>query len=164
MIDMIRWCAVGLIMLSAILLGREYSAYADRRVSEQAGFIALLLHIEREIGSSLSYGIGLWRGFSDKSLEGCGFLPLLRDGCSPEDAFTKSSQKLALSGETKEKLLGFFSDFGKGYRDGEIKGIQRLRGELESDLNTLRPELEKNKRVINALLLGGAASAAIILI
>lgn len=164
MIDVIRWCAVGLIMLSAILLGREYSAYADRQVREREGFIALLLHIEREIGRSLSYGLGLWRGFSDPSLERCGFLPLLREGCSPEDAFFKCSPKLALSGEIKEKLQSFFSDFGKGYKDGEIKGIERLRGELESDLNALRPELEKNKRVINALLLGGAASAAIMLI
>ena len=164
MIDMIRWCAVGLIMLSAILLGREYSAYADRQVREQAGFIALLLHIERRIGHSLSYGSDLWRGFSDPDLEKCGFLPLLSEGFSPRDAFAKSSRKLALSGEIKEMLLVFFSDFGKGYKDGEIKGIERLREELESDLNAIRPELEKNKKVINALLLGGAASAAIMLI
>lgn len=164
MSDYLRWGGVAIIFLCAFLFGKEYSARADRGVLEYRGFTALLLHIEGEISRAMSFAEGLWKGFADERLEECGFLPLLKKGKTPSAAFEECKNKLVMPKEAKEKLSELFSAFGRNYRESELKRLTKVRGELEADLSAYAEEVEKNKKVINALLLGVAASAAIIMI
>ena len=85
----LRLGGAGLILLGAILVGREYSAYLNRRLSEYRGLLSLLSHAEGVIGRNLSYGKELWRGFEDAALEKCGLLPALREGRGLADAFAE---------------------------------------------------------------------------
>ena len=164
MIEYVRFGGGILIMLCALLFGKGYSNFADRRIAEYEGFLALISHIETEISRSLSYGKELWSGFSNAELERCGMLQHLREGKTPYDAFLLCEEALSLSDKTKVALKKFFSRFGYEYKDSELRRISEVKGDLVVELKSVREELEKNKRVVNALLVGGSLSVVILLI
>ena len=160
----IRYFAIAGILFTALWLGRGYSSFADKRLNEYSSFSALLLHMEGEISRSLGYGRSLFRSFSDEYLEKCGFLPLLREGKKLSDAFEECKIRLTLSKEIKDSLGSVFVSFGKGYMEEEVTRLKACRAELEDVIKRESELLEKNKKVVNALLFGVAASGAIILI
>lgn len=164
MSDFLRILGGALLLLCALLVGREYSAYAGRRIAEHQGFIALISHSEGMIGRFLSSGDELWRGFDNEALERVGFLPLIKDGKDADSAFSTVKGRLSLGDEAKKKVEEFFKDFGSGYKDQEIARISALRAELETSLKSETAELEKNSRVLNALLVGGALGLIILLV
>lgn len=160
----LKWAGAGVILLSALYVGREYSAYVRQRLQQHRAFVALLLHIEQMISQFLTPQDGLWRDFSNDALEKCGFLPLLREGKGLSQAFEKVKASLSLSERTKEMLSGFFADFGGGYLDGEMSRTAGFRAELESCLEKEGEELEKSLKITNALLVAGAVGIVILII
>ena len=159
----VKYLGIGAMAITALWIGRGYSAYADRRLGEMGGISALILHIESRLGRTLDYGAELYRGFDDEFLEKCGFLPLLREGRPLYDAFSEVRSSMLLPDEVADIVDGLFSSFGKGYKDQEIERLRRARDELDKKITTLREESDKNKRVVNALLFGITASGAILL-
>ena len=159
-----RWGGAALIMAGALFINNEYKQYINRRISEYRGFLSLISHAEGKISKYLSYGDGLWRDFSDDSLDMCGFIPLLRGGCTVYDAFEKSKKRLSLSKETKEFLSSSFKDLGRGYREGEISYLLDLKSRLTRGLEEEEMNAEKNKKVATALLFGGALAILILAI
>ena len=159
----VKYLGIGAMAITALWIGRGYSAYADRRLGEMGGISALILHMESRLGRTLDYGAELYRGFDDEFLEKCGFLPLLRDGRPLYDAFSEVRSSMLLPDEVADIVDGLFSSFGKGYKDQEIERLRRARAELDKKITALREELDKNKRVVNALLFGITASGAILL-
>lgn len=160
----LRLMGGGLILLLSMIVGSGYSAYKDRRITESEGFIALISHIEGMISRFLSHGSSLWQGFSNGELETCGFLPMLRNGASPAEAFSDSRSRLAISKKAKEKLSEYFGAFGRGYREDEVKKASACRSELEEMLRTERAELENNVKAVKAVLFGTALGVIILLI
>ena len=159
----VKYLGIGAMAITALWIGRGYSAYADRRLGEMGGISALILHMESRLGRTLDYGAELYRGFDDEFLEKCGFLPLLREGRPLYDAFSEVRSSMLLPDEVADIVDGLFSSFGKGYKDQEIERLRRARDELDKKITTLREESDKNKRVVNALLFGITASGAILL-
>ena len=159
----VKYLGIGAMAITALWIGRGYSAYADRRLGEMGGISALILHMESRLGRTLDYGAELYRGFDDEFLEKCGFLPLLREGRPLYDAFSEVRLSMLLPDEVADIVDGLFSSFGKGYKDQEIERLRRARAELDKKIATLREESDKNKRVVNALLFGITASCAILL-
>ena len=159
----VKYLGIGAMAITALWIGRGYSAYADRGLGEMGGISALFLHMESRLGRTLDYGAELYRGFEDEFLEKCGFLPLLREGRPLYDAFSEVRSSMLLPDEVADIVDGLFSSFGKGYKDQEIERLRRARAELDKKITTLREESDKNKRVINALLFGITASGAILL-
>ena len=159
----VKYIGIGAMAITALWVGRGYSAYADRRLGEMGGLSALLLHMESRLGRTLDYGGELYRGFDNDFLEKCGFLPLLREGRPLYDAFSEVRSSMLLPNEVADIVDGLFSSFGKGYKDQEIERLRRARAELDKKITTLREESDKNKRVVNALLFGITASGAILL-
>ena len=159
----VKYLGIGAMAITALWIGRGYSAYADRRLGEMGGISALILHMESRLGRTLDYGAELYRGFDDEFLEKCGFLPLLREGRPLYDAFSEVRSSMLLPDEVADIVDGLFSSFGNGYKDQEIERLRRARAELDKKITTLREESDKNKRVVNALLFGITASGAILL-
>lgn len=159
----VKYLGIGAMAITALWIGRGYSAYADRRLGEMGGMSRLILHIESRLGRTLDYGAELYRGFDDEFLEKCGFLPLLREGRSLYDAFSEAKTSMVLPDEVADIVENLFSSFGKGYKDQEIERLRMARAELDKKVTTLREESDKNKRVVNALLFGITASGAILL-
>ena len=156
-----KWGGIALVMISALLVSREYSRRLDRRISEYRGLVDLIAYAECEITKSLSHGSGLWQGFSDVALEKCGLLPLLRKGESLKSAFDKCKGKTALSTEASERISELFAPLGRGYRDAEIRLLGEIKDSLSKELDTESESAEKNKKIAKALLLGGALTIAI---
>lgn len=154
----------GLILLCALMVGREYSSYIARRIEQHGGFIALAGHAESKIGEFLSSGRELWLEFNNSALEEVGLLPLLKEGEGACSAYSKIEKRLALSDDTKKKLSTFFNEFGSGYRDRELSRASALKKELEISLIADKEELEKNAKVLNALLVGGGVGLIILLL
>ena len=159
----VKYLGIGAMAITALWIGRGYSAYADRRLGEMGGISALILHMESRLGRTLDYGAELYRGFDDEFLEKCGFLPLLREGRPLYDAFSEVRSSMILPNDVADLVEKFFSSFGKGYKDQELERLRRARAELDKKITTLREESDKNKRVVNALLFGITASCAILL-
>lgn len=158
----LRWCGAALLLLCALLCGREYSAYAGRRVSEGEGYIALLSHIEKMIDSYLAPLSEIFSGFECEALEKNCFLPAIRSGKSPREALTEIK---GLIPENMRTLLSDYLDgFGKGYKESELKRTREARAELEAMLDGERESLEKSVKVTRALLLGAAVGIAILII
>lgn len=159
----VKYLGIGAMAITALWIGRGYSTYADRRLGEMGGLSALLLHMESRLGRTLDYGGELYRGFDNDFLEKCGFLPLLREGKAPSDAFMEAKKSMVLPRKVEALAESLFSSFGKGYRDQEIERLRRARRELDEVITALAEDSEKNKRVVNALLFGITASGAILM-
>lgn len=151
-------------MLSALFVGREYSAYIKKRLSEYRGFTMLISHIEGMICRFLTPQDGLWQNFSHEALHKCGFLPALREGKGLSAAFDACRESLSLSEDIKDKISAFFADFGGDYMDGEISRASDFCAELEAGLKKEEAELEKSRKITNALLIAGAVGIAILII
>lgn len=159
----VKYIGIGAMAITALWVGRGYSTYADRRLGEMRGLSALFLHMESRLGRTLDYGGELYRGFDDEFLEKCGFLPLLREERPLYDAFSEVKSSMVLSREVENLAENLFTSFGKGYKDQEIERLRTTRAELDKEIATLSEDLEKNKRVVNALLFGITASGAILM-
>lgn len=160
----LRLGGAAIITLLAVFVGREYSAFADRRLSQLRGFLDLVSHFEREISKFLASGDGLWRGFCNDALTECGFLSALAERGSLSEAFRDCEDSLSLSGEQISMLGGFFGGFGGDYRDGELRRIAAFRAELEALIDRESDSLSKSVSVTKALLLGGGLAMAVMVI
>lgn len=160
----LRWGGAALVMIAALFASREYSAYAQRRISQYKGFVALISHAEGMIAKFLAKGEELWRGFTDNALEECGFISSLREGKSLSESFSSCEDRLCLPRGVREELRGFFSEFGKSYKDGQLSSLSLFRAKLETKLNEEEAGLEKSLKVTRALIIGGALSVVILII
>lgn len=149
-------------LLFALLCGREYSNYANRKIEECEGYLSLLLHIEKMIDSYLAPPSVIFAEFECEALEKNGFLPLVREGKSPCEALGEI--KSALPNDMHSELVGYFAGFGKGYRDSELSRTCKTCGELERMVENERAGLEKSVKVTRALLFGAAAGITILII
>ena len=153
-----------LILVAVLFAGREYSKFVSRRLDQLSGFYSLLEYVESSISKYLSFGRGLWVGFSCEALEGCGFLGLLREGRNPYEAFLQIKSKLSLSSDQCELLEEFFMGFGREYQDGEMKRVSEYRKKLGRILDDQAQSLTNNAKVLKALLLGAGMSLVILVI
>ncbi len=160
----LKWGGIGMLMIGALLVSREYEKYLDKRLGEYRGLVAMISHAESEIAKSLAHGEGLWRTFHDDALERCGLLTLLREGESLQTAFEKSKTKMSLTADAKEKISVLFSGLGKGYVESELKTINNIKESLTDRLKNEEESAEKNLKIARALLLGGALCAVIMII
>ncbi|MBP3402177.1 MAG: hypothetical protein J6K85_03855 [Clostridia bacterium] len=158
----LRWCGAALLLICALICGREYSAYIGRRVREGEGYLSLLSCIEKMIDSYLTPLSDIFSGFECEALEKSGFLPSVRSGRSASEAL---GEKSALIPENMRSLLSdYFDGFGKGYKNSELGRTREARVALEKMLDAEKENLEKSVRVTKALLLGGAVGIAILII
>ena len=148
----------------ALWVTRGYSSFIDRRLGQMRGILSLVKHMEEGISHTLGFGGDLYRDFSDKYLEDAGLLPLLREGVSPTEALSSDSVSLSLDSNWTDEVRSFFSDFGRGYLENEIRRLSDLRVRLSSEFETGSVLLEKNKKLASALIFGGWASIAILLV
>lgn len=162
--DILRLFGGGLILVGAIVAGREYSSYTARRLGQYQGFVALLSHIEGMISRFLAGGEELFRSFSHPFLEETELLRRLREGESPYDAFAATEDKLLIGERERESLSVFFKELGSGYRESEIERVSALRAELSAGYKEEKAALEKSRSVVNTLLMGGAMGIFILLI
>ena len=151
-------------MLCALLIGRGYTRYINKRISEGDGFIAFLNHAKEEIAMFLSPPARLCRGFFDESLDEIGFIDAIRSCGNLGDAFLQCAPRLSVGKEARDLLSECFRSFGQGYKEQEVARIERYSRGLEEILERERRDLPQNARMVSTLLLAGAAGIFIMLL
>lgn len=138
----LKYIGCALILISVLIISKEYKAYSSLRVERLSDYIDFLSHIERRIGGSLMPQHRLHEGFKSSLLEE-DFLPKLRDGGELYSAYSGTESKIA---ENAHKiLLPYFADFGKSSRDGEL---ERTRETVKSLISILEKEREASMKNI----------------
>ncbi len=161
---MFKLFGFALLALCALLFGRAYSSYCKRRTALLASFLSLITHLGDEISLFLSTPKSVFMAYKDEQLENCGFLPAVRAGESLKSAFEKCEKSLAVGEEAKVRLRVFFSEFGKSYKDGEVKRCEIFCNELSQMLKSEREEEPKRIKLSYTLLFALVLAIIILLI
>ena len=153
-----------LILLAAFFVSEEYRRRVKRRVAECRDFLAFLSHMRVQVGCFLKPTKQLGEGFHSESLSEAGFIDALAVSDSIGQAFSACESRLSLSRDEKETLSLFFSSFGEGYLDGQIKLIDAANAKMESLYASLASESVKNTRLVMAISVTAAIGLIIFVI
>ena len=80
------------------------------------------------------------------------------------EAYSKCESGLSLSSEERELLSGFFSSFGEGYLDEQVRLIDSLYPKMEGLYLKLCGERVKNTRLVSVISLTAALGFIIFVI
>lgn len=139
------------VLLASLLVSREYCRHMNKRISECREFLAFISHMRVQVGCFLRPVRELGIGFSSETLEEVGFIEALSESENIKEAYLKCEPKLSLSMEEKEALFGFFSSFGDGYLDEQVKLIDSAYPKIEKLYLKLSDERVKNTRLVSTV-------------
>ena len=155
---------------AALLLGfsllvlRAYKAYLGRRKEECEGFGQIIDAVRDGVDYFLSpIGKIIERFESGESMT-AKFAENVKSGDSPEKAFDKIKEKLAIGREGKEILGKFFASVGRGYKDGAVKIADACRKKFTEYTEKTAEEDEKSAKLTTALVIGGALGLILLFI
>ena len=152
------------LLLLALLIGKAYSGYCKKRVRSLESLSLLLLRLEEGVSLFLSTPSSFFQDYEDEYLTEVGFLELVRSGENMANAFRKTARRMALDRQTEERLSLFFSDYGKSYKDGELRRISIFQRELEEVLKRETEEERGRVKLAYTLLFSAALGIIILLI
>jgi len=148
-----------LIFSSAVL----FSYYRNRSAGEKILLIEELFGFIRQ--ARLDIGCYLRPigeiSFESEKLSACGFFSDIEE-FGVWEAYLRLEKKLSLSEKERAPLRRFFSFFGKGYAEDEIKLIDTALSELAEIIKVRRENEEKSRKL--TLTLSCAASLAFIIL
>ena len=149
-----------LVLLSALEGSRRLNRRADRDIVRVEGFIALMRYVRTQIDC---YALPLEEIFGrcDKNiLIRCGYY----DEALPKD-FSVFFNRLDIKDkELRRIMLDFSADFGKHYREEQLKRCDACIVELEALSESARQAVASRKKLNVTLCLSGAAALIILLI
>lgn len=151
-------------LMASFFISREYCRYINKRVLECRDFVAFISHMRIQVGCFLRPVKELAIGFSSESLDRAGFIDALSNSENISEAYLKCEPSLSLSEEEKEVLSGFFSSFGEGYLDEQVKLIDSVYQRMEELYSKLCREREKNTRLFVAISVTAALGFVIFVI
>ncbi len=163
MTTLLRFFGMGLIAASAIAFFKEYKKQLEQRYGLCQGFLSLLSHIRRQIDCYLTPPDRLLCDFREDFLEKCGYLErAVKRGVG--EAYFEIEEKLGLPTEVKEILHSFFLGFGRDYREGTLKELDRGISSLEKCLAKEKTESEKDLKIAGILAVSFALGIIILII
>lgn len=151
-------------LISSVLISREYSRYMRKRFSECQGFLSFMTHIRIQVGCFLRPVRELAAGFTSKPLSECGFIDALKDSENIYEAYKKSEARLSLSPQERGVLENLFSLFGEGYLEEGVRLIDESKERMEALCADLSKKCEKNIRLVTVVSVTAALGFFIIVI
>lgn len=160
----LRWGGAALLVVCAILVGREYKKYTEKRLAEGEGILALARHAEGRIEKYLTPRRGLWVDFRCDALSSSALLRVLSEDGSSGDGILSAVSALSVGKEAKAALGELLSGLGKGYKSEAIALCRKTDETLGKILESEREELPRRARAFCVLLLAVALGATILLV
>ena len=156
------YTAVGtiLVLLNALEGSRRLNRRADRGIACIEGFIALMRYVRTQIDC---YALPLEEIFGrcdENILVRCGYY----DEELPKDFLGFFNRLDIKDKELYRIMLGFSADFGKHYREEQLKRCDACIVELEALSEQARQTVASRKKLNVTLCLSGAAALIILLI
>ncbi len=153
-----------LVLVSAIFISKKYSYYCNEKALECQQLLSFLKKMRNNISLYL-LPLSNWRGDLSGMGDAChGFFFAITQGAEVSTAFAAVKDKLSLPDDIKGELYGFFSDFGRGYMNNEIKKLDSAIATLESALPRLTLDAKNENRAGSAVIIAAALGAVILLI
>jgi hypothetical protein len=148
----------------SLLIIRAYKAYLERRREECKGFGQIIDAVRDGVDYFLSPIGKILERFESGETLAAKFAKDVKSGESPEKAFEKIREKLAIGREGREILGKFFASVGRGYKDGAIKIAEACRKKFTEYTEKSALEDEKSKKLTAALVIGGALGLILLFI
>ena len=159
-----KYVGILCVLAASVLISGEYSRYMNKRVLECRDFVSFISHMRIQVGCFLRPVKELGIGFSSESLAGSGFLEALSHSENISEAYSKCEPSLSLSSEEREVLCDFFSSFGDGYLDEQLKLIDSAHSRMQELYLRLSTERVKNTRLVSTVSVTAALGFIIFVI
>lgn len=151
------------------LLGAFAGEREKRRLAECEAFLELFEYIKNQVNYFLTPTKVMYRSFSGKLLEECGFLPALRSHEGDEVyhdiwriSLESCKKNLALTQKQMSLILGFGSCIGKSNGDIQTSSFDYYIGEMRGEIAKEKTEGAKNAGLYRTLGITVGACAAIL--
>ena len=132
----------------------------DRNISLIDGYVALIRFARTQIDCYALPADEIFKRCDRELLSGCGYT-----NDEPPTEFVVFFDKLNISDRTARRIVSeFCSDFGKHYRDEQLKRCDACISMLEEYRDKLRGEAKDTKKLNYTLCLSGAVALIILLI
>ena len=153
---------LALLLLAAWLVGAGYSFYCKKRLKQTEQFLSLILHVRKRIEIFMATQKNLLCGYESDALSR--FVMAATEKGSLYEAFKEVRGGLCVSEELKGRLSEFFSEFGKNYREAEMKRTELFCAELREELKKEEERTPVRIKIAYTLLFAAAGSLLIILL
>lgn len=153
-----------LLAVICLLIIRGYSGYMKKRRFETREILRLCEVIRKSIATRLLTPREALAGISSESAAVERFRSAVVSGATLSEAFSEVRLVLSLSGRIRSSLCEYFAEFGRGYRDDEVRCadefIERYRAELERE----EASGEADERVARAIIIAVTLGIIILII
>ncbi len=163
MTEILKFTGAALALLAALLFSREYEKYLFSKNELALGFLSLLKHIQKSVGCYLATPKELLCGFEDSALDAAGYLAAAREK-DVFSAYFDGEKNFSLSERARLVLSEFFANFGREYKDGTMRLVERAIAELEKITSEEKAKTEKEIKVLKTLAAAAALGLVILLI
>ena len=152
-----------LLLYAALFLTREYEGSLGKGLRVCRGFCELIAHIRRRIDGYLTPANDLLNGFECGALDETGYISKARERglCA---AYFELEAELPLDGRVRGALSGFFSDFGKDYKEETVKAADAVLEALREHIGAIVKENERSVRLARTLAVAAVLGIIILLI
>lgn len=159
-----RTLMLALLPFAALMIGRGYTAFADKRITEYEEYIDLFALIRGRVGSFMSPIPEVICESECRVLREIGFMDALREGSSLSEAYIEVMPRSYASASVKRIMSSFFQGFGHSYLEETVRQIDSAREEVREVIDKEKVELEKSVKLVRSLLMLSAVGLIILLI
>ncbi len=154
-------CAI-LVLIPSVFITRKYNARCHKKCAECQHILSFLRKIRANISVYLLPPSKWKRNFAEDGYEPSGFFSALASGKSMGEAYRLSEGELTVPEEIRRELSAFFSDFGRGYMNDELRKLDSMIATLEGALPRLTESAKNESRAAGALIMACALGAVIL--
>ena len=158
---MIKIAGGVILILCAVLWGRERCAALRKRCEITAALGAFVRYTGERIGSFRDPLDVIFAAYSDKCLEECGFLPVLRESGALAAAKTLSA---SLTEKDARTFISFADRLGGGYEESQLALCTYTASSLEQSAAGQEQAMGEKLKLYRLLPALAAVSAVILLI
>lgn len=159
-----KYIGIIAVLLSAVIISKEYSSFVNKRLSECRDFLRFIEHMKIQVGCFLRPSNELAKGFSSGSLSDAGFLGALENGESLYGAYKVAEPNLSISEEERDVLETLFSSVGECYLDEGVKLIDASHTKFENLYHKDRAECPKNAKLTSVISVTAAIGFLILVL
>ena len=154
------------ILIAAAIFCLEAKKYESKKLRQAEGFISLLKHVKKQIECFSKPINDIIMECRPKMILDCGIDIKLINGDQERNLLSAllKSCDFYIDTEAKETLERFADDFGRSYREDQLRSCDYYISELEKYKEKIRGEIPREQRIRLCLCLGLSLSAILLMI
>jgi stage III sporulation protein AB len=157
----LKYTGLSLIFAVSILVGQEASAISRRQLRMTEALISLTAYIKGQIEFFSAPLVEIYGGFSNETLEKCGFITVLR-----KEGLSAALEEIrpSLPPDVYDSLAAFASGLGKSVKQSQLDLCEYHIEALRASYTEQKEALPKKTRLYTSLSVMAGLTAVIILL